>query len=366
MRQPVEFTPWRSIRAGAVGVRDGVRTLADATTSPCLTCRTAPCCSHLPVHSFRVESFADLSYAAYLLNFDRFRLGLSRNGQWSAYYVHPCRFLSRDTLRCTVHDTPEQPQVCVNYNPYNCWYKPAMSDLVGPDFFLVDRTRFEVIAAQVRFDELRSVVEMPGFDTLRAMVEHLSDEPFEGPEPPLPDGAFDEWARLVLEGADEEPEPRARTFDELRDPCNGCSAPCCETVSFAQGRPTTISSVDFYQFALGFPGVELFVGDDGWWITVKSRCRHLVDGRCGIYGRPERPLLCRYYDAWKCTYRPEYAAARPATGVRIRLEQFRFLTEQIRFDGEGNVVAVAPLAELRPHVEQRWRETHEQAGRAAS
>lgn len=381
MKQTITFTPWRSIREGAIGVPERTRSFEEALDAPCATCRSAPCCTHLPVHNFRINTLADLSFADYLLNFDHLRLGVNRSGDWSVYYVYPCRFLDRTTFGCTVHNTPEQPQICVSYNPYTCWYKRSLTSMVGEEFVLVDRARLDHLKRRTRFDELRNVVEMPTWAEIGEVFADLSDtDAAAWTEDVLPDPGYDAWRALVLgqsspagdhaastdstdpaQGQQVDPAPpqdlHAHAYAELRNPCDGCSAPCCETLTFAQGRPLTISSLDFFRFCLGFPGVELYVTDDVWWLAIKSRCRHLENGRCRLYGRPERPLQCKYYDAWKCTYRTEFGQARPPGGVRIRLDHYEALTDCVAFDADGAVTAIAPVEAIRAHVETRWRET---------
>ena len=80
-------------------------TLQEARSSPCATCPTSPCCTHLPLHTFHVENMRGLDHAQYLLNFDHIEVGLSQTGEWSAYYRYPCRFLNPDDVQCTIHET---------------------------------------------------------------------------------------------------------------------------------------------------------------------------------------------------------------------------------------------------------------------
>lgn len=337
---------------------------AEALASPCDSCVSSPCCSYLPLQTFTVTNVVDLSYVGYLLNFERIRVGLNRSFDWSAYYVMPCRFLDRDTFGCTVHGTDAQPHICRNYNPYSCWYKKSLSESVTDDFLLVDRTRYTYLTGQVTFDALRQLASFPHFDALAAAFVDLSDEPVAAPEPPFADPAFDGWTAVALGRSssahltDRVPAdataPAARiTFADLEEPCQDCSAPCCDTLTFAQSIPSNAAAIDYLRFCAGFPGIEIAVTDEGWWVVVKSPCRHLVGGRCGVFGQPERPLQCRYYDAMKCTYKPEFGQERPPGLVRARLEQFDALVECVTFDAAGAVVDIAPVSIIRPHLEAR-------------
>jgi hypothetical protein len=384
--QPIAFTPWRSIREGTSALSTKSLSFAEANESPCSTCSTAPCCTHLPVHSFRVSTLADLSYAGYLLNFDRIRLGLKPSGEWSVYYAQPCRFLDLTTFGCTIHNTPQQPQVCVQYNPYACWYKGALVAEVNEHFVLVDRARLSFLQERVTFDELRNIVSFPEWNDILEAFKGLSDEPGSVIEQTPHDLVFEEWRQIVAEenGIEASPMPVSeamianqsvsvklspprksgesedsnRTYESLGDPCTGCSAPCCDTLTFSHGLPATISTLDFFKFCLGFEGVELFITSESWWIAIKSRCRHFTsDGRCGVYGSPERPLQCKYADAWKCTTRVEFGQPRPVGGLRVRLEHYSALTECVAFDDVGLVTEIADTSLMRRHIENRWAQS---------
>jgi hypothetical protein len=125
---------------------------------------------------------------------------------------------------------------------------------------------------------------------------------------------------------------------------------------FPTDVPATRSNLDFLRFALGFPGIELGIADGAWSLVVRTTCRHLTGNRCAVYGRPERPRLCTYYDAWKCTYTVHFGLPRPAGFLRVRLEEFPMLAECFRFDQHGTVTQLMPVEAIRHHFETRWRE----------
>ena len=335
----------------------------EARVSPCTSCGTAPCCTYLPLHTFKVASVRDVDYAGYLLNFDRIELGLSAEGDWSVYYRYPCRFLSRDDFRCTVHGTPDQPNICVNYNPYNCWYKRALHR-GADDFVRVDLARLEHVADRLVFDGDGAVVGGPSWAEIQAGFVDLPISPLhQFPEGPEDDPVAAEWARLVERGeaGDAEPATYGHDAPTLIDPCLGCAAHCCRVLLFPQEAPATRSALDFMRFSLGFPGVEIGVSDEGWALVVRTTCRHLRDNRCSVFGQPERPLLCRYYDAWKCQYKPQFGQPRPAGFLRLRLEHLDYLGECMAFDEQGRTVQLPPMAEIRQHVEARLRAARAEA-----
>lgn len=356
--QGVQIIPWESIRDGLVDYAGPLRTMDDSLASPCASCETSPCCTHLPLHTFTISNLLELDHARYLLNFDRIQLGLSAAGDWSVYYVYPCRFLDRNDLSCTVHNQPAQPQICTQYNPYNCWYQRVFTRSVSAEFLQVDRPRFEYIASQIEFDAFNQIVTTPDWAT---MVEALRDVTATPPPvnalPPEDDAVFAAWREAVRSGIEDRPGAGVFAYEDLTDPCTGCGAYCCETLVFPQSAPSMMSSLDFCRFALGFPGVELGIADEAWSLIVHTRCRHLEGGRCSVFGSPERPLICKYYDAWKCTYRPNFGRPRPDDFLRIRLEQWEWLTECFRFDEFGQVAGPVSVADIRPHIEARWHET---------
>lgn len=385
--------PWETIRAGViepVAPRD-LDYRSAVQESPCDSCTTATCCTYLPLHTFEVSTLMDVSYLGYLLNFDRIRLGLSSAGLWSVYYVEPCGFLDRTTLRCTVHGTSRQPRICSHYNPYGCWYRPTLGAMVTSDFVLVDRTRFAWLRDRFEFDDDRRLSAVPSWsDTLGAFAELSDDDPAPPRDPRDP--VRDEWVHIAITGrgnplrpvdptsglddaAQAEPPGESRVARPVTGPsvrpyagyetvnrCDGCSAPCCDTITFGQAPPSTVSTLDHLRFSLGFPGIELLIDDTHWWVVVKTRCQHLDGGRCAVFGEPERPLQCTYYDAAKCTYVGEFATPRPAHALRVIYDDFERVAEGIAVDDDGRVVSIEPVVWLRERVESRWRE--EAAARA--
>lgn len=356
---PNAFVPWNSIVESLVDFGERRLSYPEGLASPCVTCRTAPCCTHLRVQTFRATTLMELDLVRYLLNFERIELGLSPEGEWSVYYSYPCRFLDRQNFTCGVHGTPRQPQVCVTYNPFNCWYKEVFAHTASARSLRFDRQRLEYLLARVVVDEHRKIVEMPSWESLSQAIAQLEPwPPSPATDPPAEDPVTREWERQVI-ALEAIPGPGAEdhSFASLSDPCQDCQAYCCAHLVFPQGAPQNISNLDFYRYALGFPGVELGYGSDGWALIVKSTCRHLVGHRCGVFGQPERPLACQFYDAWQCSYKPRLSQPRPAGYIRLGLEHFDWLAECYHFDGIGQVTHSPAVDEVREHVEARWRES---------
>lgn len=328
--------PWNGIAESLVPSPGSCLDYSSALQSPCESCATSPCCSYLPLGGFRAATLSELDYAKYLLNFQRIELGLSSSGDWSIFYRHPCRYLDRSTFACTVHEKPEQPHICRRYNPYRCWYKVALTSSSTADYLRVDRTRFEFLLTGIGFDAQGNIVESPDWPGLVRALEEIHDSPVgETCEPPPgADGSTEELSAVY-------------DFDRLQQPCSGCSAYCCKVLIFPIERPADISGLDYVQFCLGFPGIRVSISDAQWAILVDTECRHLKQNRCAVFGLPERPLSCRYYDEWRCSYKFQFEHPESAGVLRVGLEQYRRLLGSLEFDGHGAVQRMPSVGDLR-------------------
>lgn len=198
------------------------------------------------------------------------------------------------------------------------------------------------------------ITATPGWPQLQEMVAALPFEEEADTEPEA-DPVFERWLEESALGPGQRRPPALRVYGDFADRCAGCAAECCTTLVFPHGRPQTRRNVDYLQFALGFPGVELGISDGEWQLVVKTRCRHLTaERRCGVYAKPARPMLCRYYDASSCNYTVQFGTPRPAGFLRLRLEQFDWLVAALRFQEDGAVQALPAAEELRLFVEERW------------
>ena len=149
-------------------------TFADALNSPCATCEGTPCCQNLPLQTFALSNVTDVDYAMYLLNFHNIELGVAADGTWSAYYRQACRFLDPNTLGCGLHGTPDKPHVCVQYNPFSCFYRRGFSEEGSADYLRVDRERMQTIASSLVFDADRQIIAAP---TLESLAEVFGAQP---------------------------------------------------------------------------------------------------------------------------------------------------------------------------------------------
>lgn len=345
-------TPWNSIAESIVPEKGLKQDFVQALVSPCLSCSSSPCCTHLPLNTFQVRNLMELDHAIYLLNFDNIEIGITADGTWSTYYTYPCRFLDRNTFHCTIHDHPTQPNICANYNPYSCWYKKSFTKSLTPDFIRLDRHRLHHILPLLEFDEQGNLTRIPSWDTLTQEISSLPLEPNKAFEEYADESALaQDWEAGVEQKNQTEPSAQKHfSASELSNPCMTCKAYCCKTLIFPQHIPTTFANLDFFKFSLGFPGVELGVSDTGWSIVLKTTCRYLEDDKCSVYGKTERPLMCQYYDEWKCTYKVHFGQRHPNDFLRIKLKHFDQMMEAVGFDEHGHISYLPTTLELKQQL----------------
>ncbi len=307
---------------------------AEALVPPCQDC-DALCCCYLPLQVLPVRNLMEADYLRYLLGFPHIRAGFSVGGQWSVYYTVPCRLLDPDQGLCTVHGTSEQPRTCVAYNEHDCWYQRSLN-AESPGYLLFDRGRMEQLLALMTFDRDRNIASVPSWDEMVALCSHSPLRPSQAEirrgigftaAPPLP--------------ASKDGEHPEKTASELRqDPCGQCPAPCCRYLIFPLPVPGTFMQLDYVEFCLNFPGVELAVSPASWSLLLRADCEALQQepARCRLYGAAARPLRCAHLNQWDCGQYKQLLDGDPATLRRIDREAFRALMQEMRFDDSGRIV----------------------------
>lgn len=302
----------------------------------------------LPIGTMPLRTFRDVDEIRFLLNFDRIRVFLAGTGRWHIYYDTACRELDPETYGCRVHGTLDQPEICRSYDPFHCLYRPAFDlGLAGP-VIEIDDTRLALLLEAVGFDDERRIVDLPSWPWVLA---NLGASPLDRSIPPRPTTAqpaptdaagppeAGEWRRGGAGAA----RRRFRWRDpEIRTPCVTCAQYCCTSVTFPTTTPETARDVDYLNFLLGFEGVEVLVEDDAWDLTVATRCRHLSpDGRCRIFGQPERPVTCALQPALGCPTRARVAGeAETERAARLDRATWARLLEEgaVRFDEHRRIV----------------------------
>jgi hypothetical protein len=86
---------------------------------------------------------------------------------------------------------------------------------------------------------------------------------------------------------------------------------------------------------------------DEWALIVSSRCRHLDGALCSVYGQPERPLRCAYFDEWNCTYKAHLGARPPEDAAILELDGFLSLEKTFALDSDGRICDGPSIDDLR-------------------
>lgn len=328
----------------------------EAREAPCLSCETSPCCTHLLLSDFQLDSLIQVDHALYLLNFEGIVLGFGRDQKVDVYLHQPCVYLDPSNALCTVHSTPVQPAVCVQYSGHSCAYRTRMVGEVDAERPLMDYQRMKWLAEHIVYDDNRRVAATPDWAEMLEAFGTMPRERHPLPAPP-PDPVLEEWRSIVLSEKPAAEPGRTLNYNdpEVTNPCHGCEAWCCKFLVFNRGMPTDASQLEFLRYCLGFPGVEIGVADDSWAVIVHTTCRHLDGNRCSVYGTDDRPLKCGYYDALSCGYRGHFGVPQPKDILRVSRDQFPRVAESIIFDDMGEIVAVPPLELLRQRVEELVR-----------
>jgi hypothetical protein len=324
----------------------------EARESPCRSCIASPCCTHLLLCTVDLRTILDIDSVIHMANFEGILLALGATGRTVQVYLHQsCGFLDVPTGDCTVHSTPLQPAICVQYNAHTCGYRHSFATDVDHDNPLMDPRRLAWYAEQITFDDDRRTVTFPDreevLDAFRTMPMERRLLP-----PPEPDPVVEEWRSIVLSRKEPAPHELRHYGDpEVSNPCQGCGAWCCKFLVFDRGVPSDATQMEFLRYCLGFPGVEIGISAENWSVLVRTTCRHLDGNRCSVFGSPERPLRCGTFDALSCGYR-SFGVTVPDNMVRVSREQFGAVADAVAFNGLGQVVGVPSVETLRDRLEQ--------------
>ena len=278
--------------------------LSQARANPCIGCHT-PCCTFLPLYDFQLTDHTTLDYALYLIGFANIEFALVQNSLWRVHYRMRCSNLDQKN-RCVVHNTPEKPSVCRNYDPFKCFYVKTFGPQKDPAYVRFDPARFTQYAQALVFDEHRNIISYPNMEELLPLLPPFVEDNVE----PIPiDFEHQRENKRVGE-------------DFFTNPCSDCSAYCCQSISFPKGLVHTYAELDYLRFCLGFPGVELSVNSQlHWSVTIRTRCIHLSeDKRCMLYDSAMRPQVCTLYDQNACAYRSRFATQDYPQELRVHYD----------------------------------------------
>lgn len=84
--------------------------------------------------------------------------------------------------------------------------------------------------------------------------------------------------------------------------CGFCTGSiCCTYITQKIPGPRSRHDFDELLWQLSHENVQAYKNEDGWFLLVNNRCRHLqTDGRCGIYAT--RPQVCRDHTNDHCEF----------------------------------------------------------------
>lgn len=349
--------PWSHVRASTLwqNRRDDL-SYREAHAQSCNSCGASYCCSMLALTKVTVATPSDVDYLGYLLNFDRVELGFSRDkgyrerGEVGVYLRSPCRHLDRESFGCGIHTTPQQPRTCIAYRAHTCWYRDAVGAQRRESFARVDRHCFEALRSDFVIDDKQQLLERPSWLRIREVV----DADIRAAREAARDG------RLALDG----PAPRDETElppvslgadrgpDTRLAACQGCAASCCDTIAIPAGKPDRFMALDFLRYMLGFVGIGyVYTGTERNWILLRSRCRHLdAEARsCGVFGMPDRPDVCRTFDAASCSYRA-WDEATAGGIVKLTYSDFEAFASCFTFDETRKVVDAPSVARVQERL----------------
>ncbi|NQT59443.1 MAG: hypothetical protein HQ557_10735 [Bacteroidetes bacterium] len=209
--------------------------------SPCSTCGGTYCCSYLPLCDLTVETHSEMLLAADLCWFEGMVPILMDNGQWRLYYHSDCRFLDKQTLKCSIHDTPEQTGICRTYSPHSCWYKKAFATAETDLLIRFNGARLEKLIAMTVFDEEGIVLDTPSWDDIQRELREI----------PYTQAAISAHQQIM------EHVVQVKSVFLL-----------------PPGRPQKPDHLDLIKFRLGFPGMMVMISASLWCFALPALVKH--------------------------------------------------------------------------------------------
>ena len=93
-----------------------------------------------------------------------------------------------------------------------------------------------------------------------------------------------------------------------------------------------------------------------WRIYYRVDCSRLqIDNlSCTLHGLPEKPRVCRRYNAYSCFYKPMFDGPESDRYVRFNRERLEVFASLLQFDGHRNIVHYPSISELRSALPE-WK-----------
>ncbi len=143
-----------------------------------------------------------------------------------------------------------------------------------------------------------------------------------------------------------------KNFIEIaeRNPCTGCSAPCCRVLLIPHKPPATFLELDYIRYMLGFKNVEMIVNSEGQWhVYLKETCQ-LLDEKtnlCTVHNTSRKPKVCDYYNPYQCWYQRNLTTENPPDTILIDREGIERILPHVKFDNDGNIKEVPNWEKMR-------------------
>ena len=147
-----------------------------AQAKPCAGC-AAHCCRMLLIPHPTPMNFLDLDYIRYMVAFQNVDMLLDSAGHWQVRLRQTCSLLDPVSKLCTVHDTPRQPKICVNFPATQCWYRRNFEPARPEEVITIDMRAMELLLESVGFDDAGQIVEIPAWSKLKELIERPPTEP---------------------------------------------------------------------------------------------------------------------------------------------------------------------------------------------
>ena len=305
-----------------------------AGSHACTGC-IAPCCSAVTLHEMRLKTFREVDYLRYVLGFERIELGWDNENVVEINYRAMCSSLDQKTAQCIIHDTPEQPIQCRDYDPVDCEYREQYLGVEMPSTVRISRARFPDVQALFKYDSSGNIVHHPDQQEVRACLDAVGrDDQIESQE----NRAYQHERAWPSESREQSPASERDHQSMTQWPCTGCSAWCCRVLLFPLPPPEDAKTLSFYRYLTLFPGLSLAANPRGFVIQCFTSCTHLSEeNSCSLYDKEERPVHCQTYDPWSCRYVPTFAQEDPRFRS-ISKDTWRQLEPLFEMNDEGAII----------------------------
>ena len=130
---------------------------------PCEEC-SAPCCRYLLIPHKAPNTWMELDFIRYMLNFPKINVTVSKAGDWGILFQQDCTYYDPKKQKCKVHNTPEQPKTCAYFNPYQCNYRLNLENKEPFSIYTLNREKFDHWVQFIKFNEDGTIVEAPNYE----------------------------------------------------------------------------------------------------------------------------------------------------------------------------------------------------------